>query len=121
MSIKSKFGCWSLINALILLVIFAAPICMWSICSWAQAAQDSNHDGDIIPSDPIWSQLRVWVNAKSDGVSQPIELLTMAQARFTQINLNYTATDQYLNGNLNTGTATFVLRNGQNREMFARE
>ena len=83
----------------------------------ALAAQDANHDGIINASDAIWSQLRVWVDSNGDGVCQPSELMTMAQAGIVQINLNYTSTDLYLNGNLVTGTATFVLSNGQTRAM----
>jgi LysM repeat protein len=79
----------------------------------ALASLDSNHDGVIDASDPIFSQLRVWVNSTGAGTGQ---LLTLAQLGITSINLKATGTRQIDNGNIVTAVGSFV-RNGQSQKM----
>ena len=45
----------------------------------------------IDANDPIYSQLRVWQDADADGVAQPGELETLAQAGIASINVSATA------------------------------
>ncbi len=45
-----------------------------------QPASGGNHDGWITAKDAVYSKLRIWVDANHDGVSQPSELITLAQA-----------------------------------------
>ncbi len=75
----------------------------------ALAAQDSNHDGIIDSKDPIWNQLRVWVDANHQGKVEAGELKTMAQLGITQINLKSTPSNQFQNGNQIVATASFVI------------
>ena len=56
----------------------------------ALAASDSNHDGKIDAQDPVYSQLRAWVDSNTDGISQPGELFTMPQLGITSIDLDWT-------------------------------
>ena len=53
-------------------------------------AYDGNADGIINANDAIFSQLQVWVDTNSDGVSQASELHSLAQLGVTQISLNAT-------------------------------
>ncbi len=50
---------------------------------------DQNKDGKIDNSDAIYSQLKIWKDANSDGISQSDELLAMTQTGVVKINLNY--------------------------------
>ena len=59
-----------------------------------------NHDGEIDAQDAIFSKLRVWVDTNHNGITDPGELLTMAQAGITAISTDYLFsnwTDQYGN------------------------
>jgi hypothetical protein len=67
----------------------------------ALAQYDSNGDGVIDASDPIYSQLRLWIDANHDGISQPEELHTLPEMGVYSINLDYSLsmrTDEF--GNL---------------------
>lgn len=55
----------------------------------ALAVYDGNRDGIIDARDPVWSMLRVWVDANHDGISQPEELLTLDSLGITSIGLTY--------------------------------
>lgn len=49
-------------------------------------------DGVVDANDDIWSSLKIWRDADQDGVSDPGELMTMAQAGITSIDLSRTGT-----------------------------
>ena len=63
------------------------------------AALDSNHDSKITSADTAFAQLRVWMDANSDGVSQASELKTLLSLGITSLGLESSA------GSL---TSTFV-------------
>ncbi len=66
----------------------------------ALAQYDSNGDGVIDAQDPIYSRLRLWVDANHDGISQPGELHTLPEMGVFSISLNYslsTRTDEFGN------------------------
>jgi len=59
-----------------------------------------NGDGHIDSADAAFSSLRLWVDRNHDGISQPEELLTLAQAGIGRIGLEYRRsprTDRYGN------------------------
>jgi hypothetical protein len=83
----------------------------------AMAAYDTNHDGRLDASDAVWSKLRVWVDANHDGVSQPGELLTMAQAGVASIDLHARAADTMQNGNLVGLVSSYTTTGGATHEV----
>jgi hypothetical protein len=66
----------------------------------ALAQYDANGDGVIDARDPIYSQLRLWIDANHDGISQPEELHTLAEMGVSSISLDYSLsmrTDEFGN------------------------
>ena len=66
----------------------------------ALAQYDANGDGVIDASDPIYSQLRLWIDANHDGISQPGELHTLPEMGVYSISLDYSLsmrTDEFGN------------------------
>jgi hypothetical protein len=47
-----------------------------------------NGDGVIDSEDPVWDLLRVWLDVNHNGVSEPEELLTLAEAGIVEISLH---------------------------------
>lgn len=82
-----------------------------------------NGDGVLSSADTVWSELRVWQDANSNGVADDGELKTLAELGFSQINLTYddgTAYDDNRNditifGSTLFGTTSFT-RNGETVE-----
>jgi hypothetical protein len=83
----------------------------------ALAALDANGDGVVSAADPAFDRLRVWVDANSDGVSQPDELKTLKSLGI--VSLSYTATGGVTrqNGNLLDRTASYTTADGRARAM----
>jgi hypothetical protein len=73
---------------------------------------DSNQNGMIDAGDTRFNDLRVWVDANSDGISQGSELKTLAQAGVAIISLDDTTTNQTINGNKVTHISSFTKTNG---------
>src|SRR6478609_2489033 len=66
----------------------------------ALAQYDANGDGMIDASDPVYSQLRLWIDANHDGISQPEELHTLPEMGVVSISLDYSLsmrTDEFGN------------------------
>ncbi len=78
----------------------------------ALAQYDTNHDGKIDASDPIFSKLVVWVDANHDGVTEAGELKTLAQLGITSIDLHATAGTTVQNGNLLGLTSSYTMADG---------
>ena len=60
-----------------------------SLAMYDTKAYGGNEDGVIDQRDRIFSELRVWVDANHDGVSQPGELHTLAEVGIFSISLDY--------------------------------
>ena len=76
---------------------------------------DTNSDNKITSADTNWSNLRVWIDADGDGITDSGELQTLTSLNITEISLNSTAlTNTYNNENLVSDTSTFVI-GGQTR------
>jgi len=55
----------------------------------ALAVFDTNRDGQIDSSDPIYPALRLWIDKNHDGVSQPEELHTLAEFGILSLSTAY--------------------------------
>ena len=77
----------------------------------ALSAYDSNGDGMINSSDPIFSQLRVWEDVGGNGQAGTGQLLSLQQLGIASISLNDTQSDTVLNGNTIKATASFTFDN----------
>ena len=73
---------------------------------------DVNHDNKITSADSGFSSLRVWTDVDGDGVTDAGELQSLANLSITTINLNATAVNQTVNGNIIAEVATFVRSDG---------
>jgi hypothetical protein len=73
---------------------------------------DGNQDGVIGSADAVYAELRVWVDANSDGVSQGGELKTLASLGITQIELQATVGVGMDNGNLVGLTSSYQTADG---------
>jgi RTX calcium-binding nonapeptide repeat (4 copies) len=56
----------------------------------ALASYDSNSDGKIDSSDPIWSDLQVWIDANGNGVTDSGELHSLSSLGIQSLNLSDT-------------------------------
>ncbi|WP_081062565.1 calcium-binding protein [Burkholderia cepacia] len=69
-------------------------------------------------SNPLFSQLRVWVSAETTGnVAGSGKLLTLSELGITSIDLGASATDQMISGNQVTAIANYTLADGSTREI----
>jgi hypothetical protein len=66
----------------------------------ALAQYDGNHDGVIDGLDTVFANLKVWVDANHNGVSEAAELHTLAQLGVHSLKLATTPSTQMDNGNL---------------------
>ncbi len=76
---------------------------------------DSNNDNKITSADAQFANLRVWVDADNDGITDVGELKTLASLKITQINLGATILSGVENNeNIVAATSSFVM-NGVTR------
>jgi hypothetical protein len=66
----------------------------------AMAALDGNHDGKLSAADANFSELKLWVDANHNGVTDGGELKALADMGVLEINLDFTKTTTTNNGNL---------------------
>ena len=83
----------------------------------ALAQYDTNHDGVINASDPIFKQLQVWVDANGDGKVEAGELKTLSQLGITSLDLHATAGNTAENGSSIGLTSTYTTASGATHEM----
>ena len=74
---------------------------------------DSNGDRVISALDDIFSQLQVWVDANSDGVTGEGELFSLQDLGIKDIGLDHDGSQTVQNGNLLSGMAHATTDNGQ--------
>jgi len=85
---------------------------------WQALAQfDANADGQIDLSDAVFNQLRVWVDADTDGTTDVGELRTLAEAGIQSISLQRDASQTAQNGNILDGMATVQHTDGTTTQM----
>ena len=77
---------------------------------------DTNSDGVIDASDPVYAQLRVWVDDDTNGRSGGGELLTLEEAGVRSINLHYTDSSFIdAQGNAHKQVGSYTTTDGQTR------
>lgn len=82
----------------------------------ALRALDANGDGVIDASDPVFAQLRVWVDANTDARTGQGELLTLEEAGVRSINVNYTNSSYVdAHGNQHRQVGRYTTTDGQTR------
>lgn len=85
----------------------------------ALASEDGNGDGIIDARDPIWNQLRVWVDASHDARVDGGELKTLTELGITQINVRAAGTPgESRDGSRVLARGSFVI-GGNTREALA--
>jgi hypothetical protein len=85
---------------------------------WAAlAALDSNGDGVMDAQDAQFNQLRVWVDANSNGVTDAGELRTLAEAHIASINLAANHNSVQQNGNVVQAFSTYTTTDGSTHEV----
>jgi hypothetical protein len=85
---------------------------------WQALAQhDTNADGKIDAADAVFSQLRVWVDANGDGVTDAGELSTMADVGIVDINLAADDAMVAQNGNYLRGFSSYTTADGVKHEV----
>lgn len=82
----------------------------------ALKAFDANGDGAIDANDPVYAQLRVWVDGNTDGRNAEGELLTLEAAGVQSINLHYTNSSFVdAQGNAHRQVGSYTTTDGQTR------
>ena len=82
----------------------------------ALKAFDVNGDGVIDANDPVFAQLRVWVDADTNARTGEGELLTLEEARVKSINLAYTNSNFVdAQGNAHRQVGSYTTTDGQTR------
>ena len=83
----------------------------------ALGAIDTNGDGVITSADAGWTNLKIWVDGNSDGVTQTGELHTLDSLGITQLNLSDTTSSTKNNGNLLGLIGSYATSDGKIRQM----
>jgi hypothetical protein len=79
--------------------------------------RDGNDDDVINANDAVFADLRVWVDANRNGITDAGELRTLAQAGVASISLASTSGNAVDHGNLLGLTGSFVSANGARRQL----
>ncbi|MRW93681.1 hypothetical protein GJ699_27170 [Duganella sp. FT80W] len=82
------------------------------------ASYDSNHDGLVDANDAQFASLLIWQDANSNGKTDAGELMTLAKAGITSLNVSYTELPFVdANNNLHLERSSVTLANGGSADM----
>jgi len=85
---------------------------------WQALAQyDANADGVIDAQDAAFADLKVWVDANSDGVTEAGELKTLTDVGVQAIQLQHDNAQTTQSGNVLQGFSSFVTTDGQSHQI----
>jgi VCBS repeat-containing protein len=89
-----------------------------AVDGWAALrGMDSNHDGKVDTQDAQFNQLRVWVDADSDGVTDAGELRSLADQGIASIDLAADGRSVQQNGNVVQAFSTYTTTDGVTHEV----
>jgi hypothetical protein len=81
------------------------------------AQHDGNADGIIDARDEVFLDLKVWVDANSNGQTEAGELRTLADLQIVSLDLNHAGGEIAQNGNILQGLSSFTTADGQSHQM----
>ena len=83
----------------------------------ALAALDANGDNRVDAVDPAFAELRVWIDANHNGVSDPGELRSLVSAGIASLSLEHVAADRQDHGNTVGLVGHYTTTDGRSAEM----
>jgi hypothetical protein len=83
----------------------------------ALGLEDSNGDGKVNASDATWGELRLWVDANSDGKTDAGELHGLADFGVVELSLAHVVSDRMDNGNHVGLVGSYTTADGKTEEM----
>jgi hypothetical protein len=83
----------------------------------AMAAQDSNADGKLSAADENFGELKLWVDANSNGITDAGELHGLVDFGVVEINLDFAKGTELNNGNLLGMTSSYTSADGSQHEV----
>jgi hypothetical protein len=83
----------------------------------ALRALDSNHDGKLSAADAHFSELKVWVDANSNGVADAGELKSLADLGIVSMDLTAQTGSHGDNGNVVAQSSSYTTADGQTHQM----
>jgi hypothetical protein len=83
----------------------------------AMKALDSNADGVLNAKDAAFGNLKVWVDANGDGITDAGELSSLSDKGIVELNLNANKGASFNNGNLVGASSSFTTGDGQSHAM----
>lgn len=83
----------------------------------ALAEFDMNKDGKIDISDKVFSQLKMWQDSNSDGVSQETELKSLNEMGISSIGLSNNTINIVKNGNTEARKGSYTLSDGTTKDI----
>jgi hypothetical protein len=83
----------------------------------AMADLDSNHDGKLTAADAHFKDLKVWVDANGNGISDAGELIDLSKLGIIEIDLHAQATTQLNNGNAAGLVSNYKTSDGHTHEV----
>ena len=85
---------------------------------WSALADvDSNGDGKIDAADAVFAEIKVWVDANSDGVAETGELRSLSDAGIQHIDVAHATSNTTQNNNVLFGTGQFTFTDGTTAAM----
>ena len=85
---------------------------------WQALAQhDGNADGVIDVRDEVFLDLKVWVDANSNGQTEAGELRSLADLQIVSLDLNHAGGEIAQNGNILQGLSSFTTADGESHQM----
>jgi hypothetical protein len=83
----------------------------------AMAAMDTNHDGKLTAADKQFAEMKVWVDANSDGKSTAGELHSLKDLGIIELDLGATKGTALDNGNLLGLVSSYKTADGKSHDM----